>query len=145
MPTILAILGQYTQDIKRGDNLDGRTDLLAGTIRNYLTSAVDFLRVLLGRPISILDPLTLTHKTPSLNPFLKGMLGQRTAWQKPKARILPWTGLILESLVTHAAHDTARLHYCIPGSGTLSPDPHFLISRSLQSSDSGNRSSSWRR
>jgi hypothetical protein len=99
---LLLILGHYAQASLRGDNLSGAKSNLGQTIRNYVTSATDWIRLAIGRPFSVLDPDTLMYKTPTLHPYLKEILAQRYAWEKPKPRKEPWTGSILESLVNSA-------------------------------------------
>lgn len=83
-------LGSFVHAVKLGDNMKKLPHMSADSVSNYLVSAHQYLELLLGRKILILDK---NHggKCDPYHPFLAQQLSDWPRWHKPSDRYKPYT------------------------------------------------------
>jgi hypothetical protein len=99
-------MGAFLEDIKSGNNLQ-RIKLSGQSLRNYVTAAALFFKLLTGTMPQYYDPATLSQKRIFLHPYLNEKINQRTVWARPTQQKEPFTHKML------LAH--ARMHLKQPG------------------------------
>ena len=93
----LILLATYVREVGLGNNIDGREDLMASTIKLYMTAAHRVLEVIQGHSIDILDPHG-AGKSRNYHPLVGQQIADRRKWNQPKPKKLPYTGEMFEVL-----------------------------------------------
>jgi hypothetical protein len=91
---VIDTLGAFLEDVKSGKNLQN-IQLSGQSLRNYVTAAALFFKLLTGTMPQYFDAATLSQKKIYLHPYLHEKISQRTVWTKPTLQKEPFTHRML--------------------------------------------------
>jgi len=94
---VVALIGTYVRYVNLGDSIKGKENLSEKTLVGYMNSVATLYKEATGLVVPLYEP-TMPGKKPTLVPYLRDILQQRTAWKEPKQKREPYTYEMFSSL-----------------------------------------------